>query len=62
MISSFVFVGMAKTVFNISVRIGIKNNRTKDNESCVECPLIRTLHLFFFELLHIDLEKYYILP
>ena len=25
-------------------------------------PLIRTLHLFFFELLHIDLEKYYILP
>ena len=46
----------------MTVRIGIKNNRTKDNESCVECPLIRTLHLFFFELLHIDLEKYYILP
>jgi hypothetical protein len=42
--------------------VDIKNNRTKDNESCVECPLIRTLHLFFFELLHIDLEKYYILP
>ncbi len=26
MISSFVFVGMAKTVLNISVRIGIKNS------------------------------------
>ena len=48
--------------WEMTVRIGIKNNRTKDNESCVECPLIRTLHLFFFELLHIDLEKYYILP
>lgn len=33
--------------WEMTVRIGIKNNRTKDNESCVECPLIRTLHLFF---------------
>ena len=30
--------------------------------SLIHISLIRTLHLFFFELLHIDLEKYYILP